>query len=41
MSDKNINDILSKMNEDKDFRFQVYTSVKKIIRLKYCLGLID
>jgi len=39
--EKDVNDILSKMNEDEDFRFQVYASVKKIIRLKYCLGLID
>ncbi len=39
--EKDINDILSKMNEDEDFRFQVYASVKKIIRLKYCLGLIE
>mgnify|MGYP000433184845 CR=1 FL=1 len=38
--EKDINDILSKLNEDEDFRFQVYASVKKIIRLKYCLGLI-
>jgi len=39
--ENDINDILTKMNKDEDFRFQVYSSVKKIIRLKYCLGLIE
>lgn len=38
--EKDIFDILTKMKEDKEFRYQVYSSVKKIIRLKYCLGLL-
>lgn len=32
--------ILTKLSSDKDFRQQVYDSVKRIIRLKACLGLI-
>lgn len=32
--------ILQKLNTDKDFKQQVYDSVKRIIRLKACLGLI-
>lgn len=38
--EQDIYDILAKMKEDKEFKFQVYSSVKKILRLKYCLGLI-
>jgi beta-N-acetylhexosaminidase len=34
-------DILSQMRDDRAFRGQIYQSVKKIIRLKVCLGLID
>jgi beta-N-acetylhexosaminidase len=33
-------DIVSKMNEDRAFKAQVYESVMKIIKLKICLGLI-
>jgi beta-N-acetylhexosaminidase len=32
--------ILEEMNKNEDFRNQVYTSVKKIIRLKLCTGLL-
>jgi beta-N-acetylhexosaminidase len=32
--------ILSKLSKDKEFKQQVYNSVKRIIRLKACLGLI-
>ncbi|WP_452222077.1 glycoside hydrolase family 3 N-terminal domain-containing protein [Lacinutrix salivirga] len=35
-----INSILDEMNKDEAYKQQVYTSVKKIIRLKICLGLI-
>jgi beta-N-acetylhexosaminidase len=38
---QDIFDILNQMKEDRNFRGQVYQSVKKIIRLKVCLGLID
>jgi len=37
---KAVQDILLAIKEDKVFEQQVYASVKKIIRLKYCLGLI-
>ena len=37
---REMNDILELMKNDSDFRLQVYSSVKKIIRLKICLGLI-
>lgn len=33
--------ILKEMGQKEDFRNQVYTSVKKIIRLKLCLELLD
>ena len=39
--EKDVDDILSLMDEDLDFKFQVYSSVKKVIRLKICLGLIQ
>lgn len=38
--EKDINDVLTEMNTNPEFKSQVYTSVKKIIRLKYCLGLL-
>ena len=38
--EKDVDDILSLMDEDLDFKLQVYSSVKKVIRLKICLGLI-
>lgn len=34
-------DILSEMEKNEDFKYQVYSSVKKIIRMKICLGLIQ
>ncbi|CAG5078374.1 glycoside hydrolase family 3 N-terminal domain-containing protein [Parvicella tangerina] len=34
-------DILAEMKVNEDFRQQVYTSVKKIIRLKICLGIVE
>ncbi len=34
-------DIVAKMNEDRAFKAQVYESVKKIIKLKICLGLVE
>ena len=37
---KTINSILSEMKKDEAYKKQVYQSVKKIIRLKVCLGLI-
>lgn len=39
--EKDIDDILSTMNENVDFKLQVYSSVKKVIRLKICLGLLE
>lgn len=38
--EKDVNDILAVMNNDRAFYYQVHSSVKKIIRLKICLGLI-
>jgi len=38
--EKDVHDILKKMTTDEDFRFQVYGSVKKVIRMKLCLGLL-
>ncbi len=38
--EKDINDILAEMETNEDFRFQVYSSVKKVIRMKFCLGLL-
>lgn len=37
---KDVYDILNEMAVNEDFKMQVYSSVKKIIRLKICLGLI-
>lgn len=39
--DKAINDIINEMKIDPSFKQSIYASVKKIIRLKICLGLID
>ena len=39
-SDGSIKDILIEIQADEEFRKQVYTSVKKVIRLKICLGLL-
>lgn len=38
---KDVYDILDEMQTNADFKQQVYTSVKKIIRLKICLGIVD
>ena len=38
--EKDIDDILHEMILDHEFKAQVYSSVKKILRLKICLGLI-
>jgi beta-N-acetylhexosaminidase len=38
---EDILNILSEMEKNEDFRYQVYSSVKKIIRMKICLGLIQ
>jgi len=38
--ERELNDILTLMSTDEDFKNQVYASVKKIIRLKLCLGII-
>jgi beta-N-acetylhexosaminidase len=38
--EETIQDILSEMESDEAYRKQVYESVKKILRLKICLGLI-
>lgn len=38
---KAINSILKEMKTDQDFRDQVYQSVKRIIRLKICMGIIE
>ena len=38
--EKDIDDILHEMILDHQFKAQVYSSVKKILRLKICLGLI-
>jgi len=38
---KTIASILAEMEQDEDYKHQVYQSVKKIIRLKLCLGLIQ
>ena len=37
---KAVHDILTEIRTDKVFKQQIYASVKKIIRLKICLGLI-
>lgn len=38
---KDVYDILNEMSSNEDFKKQVYSSVKKIIRLKICLGIIE
>ncbi|WP_066759683.1 glycoside hydrolase family 3 N-terminal domain-containing protein [Crocinitomix algicola] len=39
--EKALFDILEEMNKNEAFKKQVYASVRKIIRLKICLGLIE
>lgn len=39
--EETINSILEEMKANADYKIQVYQSVKKIIRLKICLGLIE
>ena len=36
-----INSILAEMQKDEEYRTQVYDSVKKIIRLKICAGVVE
>lgn len=38
--EKALFDILGEVNENEQFRQQIYASVKKIIRLKICLGIL-
>jgi beta-N-acetylhexosaminidase len=38
--EKLVVDIVSEMNRDENFRHQVEASVRKIIRMKVCLGLL-
>lgn len=38
---EDVYDILNEMQVNQDFKQQVYTSVKKIIRLKICLGIVE
>jgi beta-N-acetylhexosaminidase len=38
---KDINEILAEMSENEAFKSQVHASVKKIIRFKLCLGLME
>jgi beta-N-acetylhexosaminidase len=38
--DKAYNEILAEVKKDEALKQQVYESVKRIIRLKICLGLI-
>ena len=38
--EKALHDILAEVNSDQQFKQQVYASVRKIIRLKFCLGLL-
>ena len=38
--EQDLADVLVEMEANEDFKKQVYTSVKKVIRLKLCLGLI-
>ncbi len=33
--------ILSEINKDEVFKYEIYESVKKIIRMKICLGMLD
>ena len=39
--EKAVLDILSEMQKDNVFKSQIYASVRKIIRLKICLGIIS
>lgn len=39
--EKDIFDILTELNVNEDFKYQVYASVKKIIRMKICLGIVE
>jgi beta-N-acetylhexosaminidase len=36
-----ISSIVEKMKNDENFKKQIYNSVKKIIRMKLCLGLMN
>lgn len=38
---KTINSILKEMKKDEEFKQQIYQSVKRIIRLKICMGIIE
>lgn len=38
--EKDINDILSAIQNDIELKLEVYSSVKKVIRLKLCLGIL-
>jgi beta-N-acetylhexosaminidase len=38
---KAIKSILNEMKKDEDFRNQIYQSVKKILRLKICMGIVQ
>ncbi|MCH2235448.1 MAG: hypothetical protein MK078_14445 [Crocinitomicaceae bacterium] len=39
--EKAVKDIVTAIEEDEDFRKQVYASTRKIIRLKICLGILQ
>ncbi|WP_051568285.1 glycoside hydrolase family 3 N-terminal domain-containing protein [Crocinitomix catalasitica] len=39
--EKALFDIVGQMQKDKAFKSEVYSSVRKIIRMKVCLGLVD
>jgi beta-N-acetylhexosaminidase len=38
--EKALFDILGELNKNQQFKQQIYASVKKIIRLKICLGIV-
>ena len=38
--EKAVMDIVGEMQQDEAFKKQIYASVRKIIRLKICLGLL-
>jgi len=38
--EKAVTDILTELNKDPNFKKQIYASVRKIIRLKICLGIV-
>lgn len=37
--EKDIDEIIASMNDDNEFKLAVYSSVKKVLRLKLCLGI--